>query len=508
MHRNILFLLMLGIAGTVWADEFSEFRVPRNRAVQTGFRFGTNFSRQANGSSDTDWSKSTSYSHLGNCSFYNSLWTESDRATNELFFGGYLNESVSRRDANYRGHYIGENGNDHSQGYSFGSGAALDLSHSRYFVGDLVGAIVNLQGRAEYSGSGDEQHGYSRRWTGGGYPYVERSYRSDSEDWSQEYRFSIDGGPKFGRTRNVTAVASALVMEQRLIDTGILSGRLQPNIRASLAKIIYSYAYYGKMHDRSSKFFWTDVEKVVASDPAYVKPLDAYTLLHIQEGYLGSTTRFCGWSFSPRVSYAHTNELRHSWDRQVQVYWEESEYEYQAYERYDSRAWRTDFVSYGAVIAYDVPFGLNWQYHLDARYFHDPKTNSAGNPHTQNWRTGLGSTLTWFVTDRWLGKASMNIDLYYYDMVGDASWMREGNDSRFLLEVDYLVLDKVSVFGEFSDRIGYSLERTVQDNYYFGDSHTQYHENFTRWSEFRIGMTYSFSGPVLPNSNNNYYYSN
>ncbi len=506
MHRKLLCLLMLGIAGTVWADEFSEFRVPRNRAVQTGFRFGANFSRQANGSTDTDWSKSTGYSHNGNGSFYHSLWTESERATNELLFSGYLNESVSRSDANYRGYYVGENGNDHRQGYGFGSGASLSVEHSRYLFGDLIGGTVEMYALAEYDGVGDKRHGYSRRWSSYVDQYEEYSYRSESEDWRQRYRFSTDVGPKFGRTRNVTAVARALVMEQRLIDSGVLSGKLQASTRSALASVIYSSDYYNLKHDRSDKFFWADVEKVFASDPAYVKPLDAYTLTHIQEGYLGSTTRFRGLSFSPLISYDHSNELSHSWDQQVQIYRDESGYVYQAYERYGSNAWRSDHFSYGASVAYDVPFGLKWQYHLAAQYFHAPKTNSVGYPHTQYWRTRVQSNLSWLVTDRWFGRATLNADLKYDDTVGDKSPMSERNDYGFMLEVDFLVLDRVAIFGEYSDVINYSVNRTAYYDYYDGSAITHYNENYSRRSEFRIGMTYSFRGPVLA-SNNYYYYS-
>ncbi len=508
MQRNILFLLMLGFAGTVWGDDFSEFRIPRNRAVQTGFRFGANFSRQADRSTDSDWSKSSGYSHNGNGSFYHNLWTESDRSANELLFSGYLNESVSRSDANYRGYYIGENGNEHAQGYSFGSSAALSLEHDEYFVSELIGATIDMSGDISYSSSGSERHGYSRRWYSNDYQYRETLYSSESENWRQHYSFSIDVGPKFGRTRNVTAVASALVIEQRLIDSGVLSGKLQSSTQSALACVIYSSNFYYLKHDRSDKFFWADVEKVVASDPAYVKPLDAYTLSHIQEGYLGSTTRFRGLSFSPLFSYYHYNESRHSWNRQVQSYWDENGYQSEAYEGYGRNTTRRDHFLYGATVKYDVPFGLNWQYHLILRYFHDPRANYTGSPHAQIWQTGLESNLTWFMTDRWLGRADINIDMQFDDMVGDDSPMRERNESRIMLEVDYLALDKVSIFGQFSDRISYTVARNSHYDYDNGNTVTFYYEDVARWSEFRIGMTYSFRGPVLPNSNNYYYYSN
>ena len=141
------------------------------------------------------------------------------------------------------------------------------------------------------------------------------------------------------------------------------------------------------------------------------------------------------------------------------------------------------------------------------RYFHDPRINHFGSPHAQFWQTGLQSNLTWFMTDRWFGRAEVDIDLQFDDMVGDMSRLREQNDYEIMLEVDYLVMDRVSIFGEFSDRISYSVSRNSYYNYDNENNATFYGEDVARWSEFRIGMTYSFRGPVLPNGNN-YYYSN
>ena len=94
MKHFILFVVMIGWAGTVWADEFSDFRVPSNRASRMGLFGGINYWREMYRSPNVgEYNKRV---ELQSYQSLNNIWRrETDRNDYELRFAGRLSENLS-----------------------------------------------------------------------------------------------------------------------------------------------------------------------------------------------------------------------------------------------------------------------------------------------------------------------------------------------------------------------------------------------------------------------------
>ena len=98
------------------------------------------------------------------------------------------------------------------------------------------------------------------------------------------YTGSASLGLGRGRVRDVSGVYEAQVLESRLLETGRLLRPLTPGGRQRLAELFYLSDGITSVHDRPSKYLWTEIERVLAADGALQDgTLDAWSALRALE---------------------------------------------------------------------------------------------------------------------------------------------------------------------------------------------------------------------------------
>ena len=135
--------------------------------------------------------------------------------------------------------------------------------------------------------------------------------RNSTDASTHSYAGFVDEfmGPGYGRVRDVTGVFDAQVLERRLDSTGRLRHALSPDARRRLAELFSVRTSLGEAHDRPSRYFWREVERVLKADDALAEGwFDAQSLLRALESSTLAIplVRLAGW----RVSAGYFVELR------------------------------------------------------------------------------------------------------------------------------------------------------------------------------------------------------
>jgi hypothetical protein len=95
---------------------------------------------------------------------------------------------------------------------------------------------------------------------------------------------TVSLGIGYGRVRDASGVFSAQLIEQRLFATGRLTRALSPATRTRIAQLHYIAGDFFAAHERPSRYFWQEVERLLNEDGALVEGgLDAYSLLRLLE---------------------------------------------------------------------------------------------------------------------------------------------------------------------------------------------------------------------------------
>ena len=274
LPRLALFALLLAVPSTSRADDYSDFRVPDYRLVSWNldlagslssrrYQTATGGDARSSGASyffhtpleaDDVTDRRERYAFL---SLQSSPFTENTRYT-----GGVLRPtaeeeflSIARRHSGQVSWF--ENRYPEAGGLAWNWGASAHASlHDREDVIDFR--------------NGDAVNGYGA------------SFASRRTDYL--YTGSASLGVGGGRVRDVSGVYEAQVLESRLLETGRLLRPLTPAERQRLAEIFYLSGGIGTVHDRPSKFLWTEIERVLAADGALEQgSLDAWSALRALE---------------------------------------------------------------------------------------------------------------------------------------------------------------------------------------------------------------------------------
>jgi len=495
------------------ANEFRNFRIPNSRVVQTRFSFSTEFDRTMNDSEFPNVGKSTEVAHDAVGSFYHMLLTESDRQSTMYSLSGNLAEAVRRRESNHRDYWYGNSSTELYRRYNFGTGATARFSRSWFLWAERFGLTFNTFGRARYLSGGSKTESYEQGWQyyyddEGNYrqSYGEEWYDRDSEGWDQDYDFEARGGPVFGRVRNVTPVADALIMELRLIEDKVLSGPLTHETRQALAQIISQRDIYEDRYDyyRSRKHYWSDIESVLRSDPAFTGELTAYSIIRLDEYYLGDITRYSGFTFTPYISYGHSNLIRHSWQQYHTVFAAQGEYYARMSENYDRWHYHTDGYYWGANLRWGIPFGLAWQYEFEGTFRHTTNADFGREPSVQSWYSTASNSLYWIMADKWFARGRFGLSHDISDEVGDYSNHHNLITASLAAEVSYRVESRVALGVSIYD--GYAWEeRRTAGGYYNPWDPPLLTRRDGRETHFRIGLTYALRGPVFDDYFNYYW---
>jgi hypothetical protein len=269
-------------------DPYADFRVPEHRRfawfVQAN---GSANSFQSNSPNSTTHDTSPSGQLLSQM-----VWShESDARLSNLI----LTAQAQTRQDHFQ--YTAPPANQQSD-HQWNNFETLSLSvDQRNYLGDSQFAVEGDASLAYVlSQQGNSSAGYSRGGTFEdfqGYEQSLHSYRPSG---------SVTLGIGYGRVRDATGVYSAQLIEERLRAMGRLTRALSPATRTAIAQLHYIAGDFLAAHDRPSRYFWQEVERVLNADGALAEGgLDAYSLLRLLEPTMGGRgyTRLAGGFVRP-----------------------------------------------------------------------------------------------------------------------------------------------------------------------------------------------------------------
>jgi hypothetical protein len=272
-----------GIAG---ADDFTDFRIPPNRALLWTAGLHAGASRRDGGgnwsgfeagalssdlSSDARWSFDsdpvyTSLAASASASGDRSHGT-SDAVLADFSFSSSTHGEDSRR--------------------ALSEYVLLTATHRRYpwaepigFEGDLT--LTGFYSQSWLSSSYDRRASY--------YPgYHVRTIDSQYEEqWEYSPSVAASASVGWGRVRNATGIYDALVLERRLRESGALTRPLSGEGRRRLARLLYARDAFETAHDRPARSLWREIERLLGEDGALgERGLDPYSVLRAAEPHVG-----------------------------------------------------------------------------------------------------------------------------------------------------------------------------------------------------------------------------
>ena len=212
------------------------------------------------------------------------------------------------------------------------------------------------------------------------------------------YRADLSLGTGVGRVRDATPVHEAHVLEDRLLQTGALSRELSRPARERLASLFATRGRFVFAHGRPDKYFWEEIERILAEDGALAKgsiPLyDAHRILEPLT-IVGRVLRPAGWFVGPAVVL--TSQQVHASQEVAQsfaVYQADTLLFASGMQTTSSSYHRDDRVQTAILAEYHHPAGHRWQY--DAS--HTTRFGESGVPMV----SFTNASVAWIVTDRWL----------------------------------------------------------------------------------------------------------
>jgi hypothetical protein len=223
---------------------------------------------------------------------------------------------------------------------------------------------------------------------------------------SRRYIGTGDAGIRFGRVRYVTPVYQAQVLESRLLESGALTRPLSDQARNQLAALYAVEPGMSFAHERTSKYFWRELERILREDGALAEgSLGAWDVLRLQERLYvgGGLPRYAGFSFGPGIAVATVRDRRTmETSTSIARYVADTLYSADGFSRLETVNTRLDdvFVMFAAEL--HRPLDARWQ--LDA--YSSVSIREAGEfPGLVN-----SFSLGYHVADRWYG----NVQVLHY----------------------------------------------------------------------------------------------
>jgi hypothetical protein len=493
MHVFLFFIILLIPMSAALADEFSEFRVPPNAVTRSLVRFEFELDSYLSKRTPED-SEYSSSDHAGLLTGTIFRRLESDRREIQIWSEGTLREMYD----NYT-----SSGNGPNNEYSSWSKSRRNLVDAD-IVTEVVGRLyaisdaVGIEGGATAEASYDSylnKSNYRSHYQGTN-GSVDRYYWSDytNKSWGQFYSFEFSGGPVFGRRRNVTAIADAHMIEQRLIELGVLSGSLQPQNIARLVDLIYKKDNYNSLYDRPEKYYWQDVEEILKSDPAYVRELDAYSLRRIDEYYVGNVLRYRGFLIRPSVIYSHRHGIDHYSTVDSRTTRTDSLVEHTESSEYNRSEFTSDNDFYVLNIDYYYPISVQWQLNGWGGVLYYPKDTRIDwqNIPKDQVTLSAGLSLEWFMGDKWYARSEFSLEDFLVKSVIGSDYIDESYSQSLSISVNHYLENHLILTAELENRYRYSSSLI---RYNYGDE-------IERWSSFGtnffLGLTYAFNGSLGP----------
>jgi hypothetical protein len=213
----------------------------------------------------------------------------------------------------------------------------------------------------------------------------------------------LTAGLDWGRVRDATPVYQVQVLEQRLLQEGTIQRELSRTARERLASLYTTEARLAFAHDRPTKYFWRELERLLTDDGVLSeRGLDAYAVQRLLEPLTirGSVLlRFRGLSVGPQVVLFQQQQHVSTGGTSSDAFYvngtlvNASEMVIPRTETND----RDDFILSGVTVQYHEPFGPRWQV--------DGVSRALVTEGGEDFLLSTGLQAVWLVADRWYADA-------------------------------------------------------------------------------------------------------
>jgi hypothetical protein len=481
-------LTLLGAHGA-HADEFSDFRIPKNEALLWSLRLDASGNRiDAN-----DPNRASRTGQLGGTVSSDFEWL-SDSEPSFTTVLGRLSLAGDRFSADQsqiieQPVAISEIDEDH-QTHTAESWSVI-FEHRRYPSVPPLFLTVHALAFGAYG-----QTWVSDRTDATAHPAGPTQQTiTERNDSATNYSHRVSAGAGFGigRVRNPTGIYEAQVLEQRLRETGALTRDLSPEARRRLANVMYVRRPFDFTTDRPGKEVWQEIERILSDDGALAeRGLDPYSVLRAEEPHFGTgdllrdgvpvspvlrqTGALVSLFLDVTSDYAAANVDFHTFTQQVvdDSVVGESRFS-QDLHADDSR----DQVLLSLEGQYHRPVGPHWQ--LDG--FTRVSLPLQKDDSSFQWRTDLSAT--WLVADRWIGSAFLSQDWFDADRIGD-SLLGNRTTWEYGAGVSYYIEDSLL--------LTLAAKALQQDFERFEAPPSPSSSSFRRSQSVSLGLTYFFAG--------------
>ena len=477
-------LLCLCAAASARADEFSEFRIP----AHTAWNWNGNALLSASHAGQND----------GTSSSYGSGWngflgsgvdwfTDSDPRLFQVqasFSVGGSNVNQNLKSFGVFQPFFGQE--NHTQDLS--ERWSLTINDREYPWAAPVGWATGVAGAGTY----DQLN--ARNDFDSVQPPVRQFEQLLVDQTTYLHLFQAYAQVGLGRVRDATGVYDAHVLEERLHETGAITRPLSAHARQQLVDLLYLRGSYGVVHERESKFLWSEVERILKEDGALSSDhLDVYSVFRSIEPYIGSGVasspdllpsspilRQRGGFVGPFFNGA-TIHGKQTTEQQVFLQTfiadslvSESTSQFGA-ENPNSR----DVAFLGASAEYHLPLGMRWQFDGEVSSRYPAEHLFEGG----NYVTLVSATA--IVTDRWVVSGLV----FHQRQYGDG---KPYNSTRQL--DDWQVQYGATFVYYLEDRLQLNLDLSDNQAKTGGDPSVGAQRLFARHGDARLAITYRFLG--------------
>lgn len=288
---------------------------------------------------------------------------------------------------------------------------------------------------------------YQQRW----YRTSSWAYQPGDSSWTDERRKetsrrrqhdeSVSVTLGMGHVRDATGIYNACVLERRLEEAGVLQRPLSAEGRQRLAGLFYARPAYQTVHDRSDRFFWRDVERVLREDGAIEGGLDAWAVMRINEatGPVAGVLRKTGIFAGPIVR----GRFR-QWGQTTALLYDDHAFRggvaYAFVNGSDLDLSQSDEdVALGGRVEYHAPLGTRWQ--VDGEH----ETLAPVLHVRKGLTTATSAQLSYLVADRWLAQIAARHSRNYALRDPGHGYDSDTWNTTWSAGVDYYLEDRTKI---------------------------------------------------------------
>jgi hypothetical protein len=281
------------------------------------------------------------------------------------------------------------------------------LRHRRYPSRVPLGLSLSADAAGFYDQTWEYDHDASL--LDDGVNRTEITSRARSQEWRYSTFVGLHAMVGWGRVRDATGVYDALILEERLLESGAIVRTLSGDARRRLAALMYVRLDYSIVHERPAKEFWAEVASILRADGALREGgLEADAVPRSGEVHLGqgitpdvlprsALSRLVGYFVGPWLSVQSSQNLLRldggNYSQRIVNGVPDPPFTSESRLRLRST---TDEVLGGVTGEYHRALGPRWQVDVTGRVAAQLRSRDEG------FEGGASVRGYWMVSDRWL----------------------------------------------------------------------------------------------------------